>query len=187
MASVRKAATGCFAAALVWLGCSFVAAHGQEGSATSGFSVVVDGVASFTKTGQGAELKLQDGSMCLVSGQSPSFDLWSSLLQHAQRYHSPVYVAYEATTREVRVLLLADAYTVVSVAPDPESDGFCVSFRQSAAIHYLKRTRRNYEEMKRILEEAKRTRQQVLVTDDVQTMEIIDARFPRQGSGPFEP
>jgi hypothetical protein len=147
------------------------------------FSVVVDGVASFTKTTQGAELTLQDGTVCLVSGQSPSFDLWSRLLQHAQRYHSPVYVACEPTTHEVKVLLPADAYNVESVTPDPEGDGFRVSFRQSAAVHYLKRTRRNYDEMKRILDEAVRTGQQVLVTDDVRTMEIIDARFPREGSG----
>jgi hypothetical protein len=150
------------------------------------FSVVVDGVASFAETGQGAELKLQDGTICLVRRQSPSFGLWSRLLRHAQRYRSPVYVACEPSTREVEVLLPTDAYNVESLTPDAESGGFCVSFRQSAAIHYLKRARRNHDEMKRVLEEALRTGQQLLITDDPQTMEIIDVRFPRAGSGPFE-
>jgi hypothetical protein len=179
-------ARGWLGAIAICFGSAFGVAGGQEGTTMVPLRVVVERVGSFTETGESATLTLEDGSICVVSRKAPNFSLWSRLLKHAQRYRSPVYVACEPSTREVEVLLPTDAYNVESLTPDAESGGFCVSFRQSAAIHYLKRARRNHDEMKRVLEEALRTGQQVLITDDPQTMEIIDVRFPRAGSGPFE-
>ncbi len=177
---------GCYAV-VAWLAvpCG-LAGERQAVGMVAQSRVVVEGVVSFVQEGEDAELTLQDGSVCLAGRQEPGYDLWVKLVGHAQRYHSPLYVACDPTTRRIKVLLPTDVYNVESVVPAPARDHLEVAFRQSAAVHYLKPSRRNYGEMKRVLEEALHTGQLVLVTDDQRNLEIIDVRFPRPGSGPFE-
>jgi hypothetical protein len=147
--------------------------------------ISVDKVASFEKgEGQGdAELKLQDGSRCLVSRQLPHFEAWAQLVEKSVQFGWYLYTACDPSTGQLKVLMPTRALDVESVEPGPQGDRLQVRFRQSHAIHVLKSSTARYDEMKRSLEQAAGAGSQVLVVADPRGMEIVDVR-PAPASSP---
>ena len=157
---------------------------GEKERPMTDFQVSVDKVAAFEKgAGQGdAELKLQDGTTCLISRGLPHFDVWARLVEKSKEFGWSLYVACDPPTRQVKVLLPTTAHDVESV--QPEGDHLKVRFRKSHAIHVLKSTRPRYEENKRALDTALSSGQQVLVVTDPREMEIVDVRLAPASPSP---
>ena len=169
------------------LGCHPVrAGAGEKERPMSELRFTVDKLSAFQKgEGQGnAEVKLQDGTVCLLNRQLPHFDVWAQLLQKSQEYGWYLYAGCDPSTQELKVLLPAASHNVELVTPDPQGDRLQVRFRKSHAIHVLKNARPKFDEMKQALDTAISSGQQVLVVTDPREMEIIDLRLAPASPSP---
>ena len=140
--------------------------------------ISVDKVASFERgAGAGsAELKLRDGTTCAIDRELPHFDIWARLLEAGLAHGWYLYVAAERATGQLRGLVRADAVNVDRVEPEEGGGRLEVRFWQKAAVYTLRERSPLYAEMKRLLEEAARSKEEVIVTLHPFEMEVIDAR-----------
>lgn len=62
------------------------------------------------------------------------------------------------------------------VADQPKDRKLKVALLMAPSLYFLKTTRKNYEEMRKLLTESLKNNSTVLVTTDSETKEILDAR-----------
>ena len=88
----------------------------------------------------------------------------------------PAYVEVDAKTRRIKNLLLPYRSVVLDLRESSRAGDLQVELEQSHAVHFLRRAGERFEEFRALLEEARRSRQAVLVTDSLDGSSIIDVR-----------
>ena len=142
----------------------------------SGTEVHVGRIVSLEQGRDGWRLALDDGGSLQADAAAPSFPFWSRLVQVSRRYGWPVYARCRPAG-QVRVLLPASVYTVAQLRPDPNGEGLRVAFYESHALHLLRGSRPDHDQLKERLQEARRTGRRLVVTESPRQPEIVDVRF----------
>ncbi|TFG51038.1 MAG: hypothetical protein E4H37_08530 [Gemmatimonadales bacterium] len=122
-------------------------------------------------------------SVNFQNGQSAYLDMslsrshvWAEVLQSLRETGQPAYVEVDEDSGVITELLLPRAVTVESITPREPEDGVNVALVISHARHTLNRSNARYDQLLRALESARKTKASVLVTEDLDTHEIIDVR-----------
>lgn len=126
--------------------------------------------------------------LTLESGRTGRLDLsqhraavWAEVLESRQRSGLPVYIETDPETGLVTEVLLPMSYRVGAI--EPVDDGLAVRLDVSHAIHRVRRTNPDFEEIRAALEAARDQGTEVLVTESLDGSEIIDVRPPVRRPG----
>ncbi len=162
---------------------------GPEGTGTPRGNILVDGVSDvgtaerrLAKPGEAvlAPVRFRGGRSGMLDMSLPRSTVWAEVLQSLRDAGEPAYVEIDPDTGVITELLLPRAVTVESITPTPERDGVQVELLISHARHFLRRSNRAYDDLLRTLETARARKAAVLVTETLDTHEIIDVRsLPR--------
>lgn len=101
---------------------------------------------------------------------------WAEVLASLRTTRQPAYVELDAKTRRIKTLLLPYRSAVLDVRESSRAGDLQVELEQSHAAHFLRREGMRFEEFRALLEEARRSRQPVLLTDSLDGSSIIDVR-----------
>ena len=129
-------------------------------------------------------VQFQGGESAFLDPSLPQSAVWADVLQSLREAGQPAYVEVDPESRVITRLLLPRALTVESITPTEAGDGVEVELVISHARHFLRRDHRDYDRLLRALEGARKKKATVLVTDDLETQQIIDVRaLPKQKRG----
>jgi hypothetical protein len=154
----------------------------------AGQTTVVDGVIEVAsapergvaRTGEPTaaflRVRFRSGQVGLLDMSLPRSTVWAEVLQSLRDTGQPAYVTVDPETGVITELLLPQALTVESITPAPDRDGVQVNLMISHARHFLQRGTPRYDEILRALETARKRKETVLVTETLDTHEIIDVR-----------
>ncbi len=129
-------------------------------------------------------------SVTFAEGQTALLDVsehrgrvWADVLKSVHETGRSAYVEVEPETNLITEFLLPLEFRVASVERVDE-DKVEVDLVISQARHYVVRSNPDFEEIVETLETARRTNSYVLVTETLDSHEIIDVRLlPDRGSG----
>ena len=127
-------------------------------------------------------------SVNFQSGQSAYLDMnlsrsrvWAEVLESLRETGQPAYIEVDEDSNVITELLLPRRVTVEAITPNEEGDGVDVELVISQVRHPLRRDNPRYEQLLRALESARKKKASVLVTEDLDTHEIVDVRpLPKQ-------
>jgi hypothetical protein len=125
-----------------------------------------------------ATLRLASGGTYTIPKKDPRFAVWSRLLKERQASGQLVYVESDLKTRTVTNIFLPSRRRIEFVASKPEEDRLKVILFMAPSVYFVKTSRADYDQLRRTLEEAVRTKAEVLVTAHPDTQEILDVRRP---------
>jgi hypothetical protein len=108
--------------------------------------------------------------------------VWAEVLESLRETGAPAYVEVDPSTSVITELLLPIPFSVGRIERSP--DGLQVELIISHARHSLRRSNPDFEELRHTLEEARKRGSPVLITETLDSHEIIDAR---PVSGPTVP
>lgn len=121
-------------------------------------------------------IRFRNGQSGFLDMSLPHSAVWADVLQSLRDTAQPAYVKIDAETRVINELLLPGSFTVQSVRPAADKDGIEVKLVISHARHFLRRSNPDYKELLRILQAAQKVGTTVLITEALDTHEIIDVR-----------
>ncbi len=126
-------------------------------------------------------IKFQGGESAYLDMSQPHSAIWADVLRSLRDADQPAYIEFDPESRIITRLLLPRALTVASIKPSKEEDGVEVELVISHARHVLRRDHPDYERLLKALRSAQRNKRTVLVTEDLDTHEIVDVRpLPRE-------
>lgn len=147
-------------------------------------NALVDGVGDLSAPARAARaaeptpqfltVKFQGGRTGLLDMTSHRGVVWADVLQSLRQAHQPAYVEIDPKTNRITELLCPVNMTVAAVKP--ADDGVEVELIISQARHYLRRRHPDYQELLSLLQTAQKDRTPVLVTETLDSHEIIDVR-----------
>jgi len=142
--------------------------------------ILVDDVRDIARGRPGA--KKADIKVRFASGVEARLDTrqdrdrtWVEVLESRRETGQPAYVEIDPETRWITSLLLPREFTVTAIR-DAEADALEIELEISHARHYLRRDHPRFAEMHKILEDARRKKMPVLVTESLDGTAIIDVR-----------
>lgn len=100
--------------------------------------------------------------------------VWAEVLESLRESGQPAYVEIDPETDRIIELLLPIRYTVDHI--EPVDDGLEVQLRISHARHYLRRSHPDFRAMRGTLQRALESGAPVLVTETLDTDQIIDVQ-----------
>ncbi len=143
--------------------------------------VAADAELGATKTGSRTapflRVLFHSGRAGLLDMRVPQSAVWADVLQSLRETGQPAYVNIDGETGVITDLLLPQMLTVESIRPTPEEDGVQVDLVISEARHFLRRSTPRYGELLEALEIARKRKATVLVTESLDSHEIIDVRL----------
>jgi hypothetical protein len=107
---------------------------------------------------------------------NPRSAVWADVFRSLRESGQPAYVELDSETGIITELLLPLVVTVESISADDRRDGMTVELVISHAHHFLSSSNPRYRELLRALEAAYQEQRFVLVTETLDTHEIIDVR-----------
>ncbi len=147
----------------------------------SEISPSVKHLANIAESERYEEISFQDGNISLLDKTDPKYNVWSSILQSSYESKAPIYVEVDPDTQVMTEFLIPLKVKVGEISNN--NDIVEVELIVSHARHYLKRTNPDFTALLEILETAKEKNQDVLVTEKLDTHEIIDVKtFPNNSS-----
>lgn len=105
----------------------------------------------------------------------PRDRVWAEVLESLRTSSKPAYVAIDADSGFITSLLLPRQFLVAALRP-LEGGDVEVELEISHARHYLRRTQSDFERMRATLEQSRRDKSPVLVTESLDSSAIIDVR-----------
>jgi len=126
-----------------------------------------------------AALKLGNGEIYAIRKTDARFHDWSVFLRAWHKFRRPVYVEAD-DSRTVLVLLPFIPRRIEHVAAQPSDGLLAVNVFASPSVHYLNTAHPNFQEMRKLLEQAADTGQEVLVTTDPNKGEILHVSLPEE-------
>jgi hypothetical protein len=126
---------------------------------------------------QFATVNFQGGRAGFLDLKNPRSVVWFDVLRSLQQNNQPVYVEIEPNSNIITELLCPLTVRVESLTPTATGDIIEVLLLISHAQHYLKRTNPNFQQLLSILQSAQEQGTTVLVTEVLDTHEIIDVRI----------
>ncbi len=132
----------------------------------------------FAEGAQQVRVTFASGRTGLLDVSQHQGRVWAEVLQSLRETGQPAYVEIEPGTGLITQLLLPRSYTVTALRR--QKDRLEVELTPSQAIHVVMRSNPHYDEIAGALERARKRRAWVLVTEEVNGPEIVDARLPQE-------
>ena len=104
--------------------------------------------------------------------------VWADVLLSLREAGQPAYVEIDPRNRAITTLLLPREVTVSDVRPAER--GVEVELVVSHAVHFVRRSNPNYDELVKELRRAQKSQSRVLVTETLDSHEIVDVRPVRR-------
>jgi hypothetical protein len=130
-----------------------------------------------------AFLRLDNDEIYAIKKEGNRFEDWSNFLREWQRFNRPVYVEADDDSSIVTMLLPSLPRRIEDIAAEPTDGLLPVVVFMSPSVHHLNVGHPNFDEMRGLLEQAVNTGQEVLVTADPDTLEILHVKGPEDGPG----
>ena len=142
-------------------------------------SYVVDLVDKFevAPAGDSDILRLVNQGEYKISKKDPKYEWYANVIKDYKAEGKPLFVEFEPIEKKVLNMFLPSKRRIEYVADQPKDNKLNVALLMAPSLYYLKTTRKNYEEMKKLLTESLKNNSTVLVTTDPDTKEILDARI----------
>ena len=134
-----------------------------------------------------AAVQIQGGAICHLDMNDQRASVWNAVLRDVAQSQEPVYLETNSNTGVIQGVLIPDKQYVTRLKPLPGSDNYEVEFSDSHARHLLKRkgpADPAYTSNLAMLRNALRQGTPVLVSETLDTLEILDMRPP---TAPFVP
>ena len=131
-------------------------------------------LANIVESGRYEEISFQDGNISLLDKTDPKYNVWSSILQSTYESKTPIYVEVDPDTQIMTEFLIPLKVKVGEISNI--NNNVEVELIVSHGRHYLDRTSPNFQTLLEILETAKEKNLDVLVTEKLDTHEIIDVK-----------
>jgi len=128
-------------------------------------------------------VELEGGRRVRLDPENPRSPGFIQVLDGLSKQHLPVYLEIEPNTSMITRLLVAKFNRIVNVQPAGK-DALDVELEYSHARHTLLRGQEDFDELEKVLHEAMRNRDTIILTED-DRHNIIDVRFFKPG--PDEP
>ena len=151
--------------------------------------VLVEGVRSISTKVEGKAARARSGSRAaqvavtfsggvvgLLDARDAREKTWAEVLGSLRATRQPAYVEVDSKTRRIKNLLLPYRSVVLDLREISRAGDLQVELEQSHAAHFLLRQSEKFEEFRALLENARRSRQAVLLTDSLDGSSIIDVR-----------
>lgn len=142
-------------------------------------SYVVDFVDKFeiTPAGDSDILRLRNRGEYKISKKDPMYEWYAKTIKSYKAEDKPLFVQFEPIEKRVLDIFLPSERRIQYVEDQPIDDKLKVGLLRSPSQYFLKTTRSNYEEMRKLLTESVKNQATVWVTIDMDTKEILDARL----------
>jgi len=127
------------------------------------------------------KVEFQGGKSALLDTNVPLSKIWAEIIESHHERNMPVYVEINPDTNLVTELLLPKEIEVSSLKQTSTGD-YEVMFRNTAAIHYLKKENPDFSIMLDTLKNAQEKKIRLLVTDTDIDHEIIDIKAVKNSS-----
>jgi hypothetical protein len=127
-------------------------------------------------------VRFASGADARLNPESPRDRVWAEVLESLRDSRQPAYVEIDPETRHIISLLLPQRFTVAAIREAPAGD-VEVELEISHARHHLRREHPRFDEMHKLLDRARREKTPVLVTESLDSSEIIDVRPPPRVTG----
>ncbi len=121
-------------------------------------------------------VRFQGGRSGLLDMTIPRSAVWADVLQSLNQANEPAYVEIDPKTNAITALFCPLTVGVGAITPTTSGDAVEVELIISHARHYLRRTRRDFEQLLKTLQTAQEKGTPVLVTETLDDHEIIDVR-----------
>lgn len=135
-------------------------------------------------------LELADHSLYSLSKNEPRFSVWKNMLESRRDYGGYVYVEAElrGEVSEVREVFIPSRHRVQSVSEGAKDGRLAVVLPPSPSLRYLNPATPNFDKMLKMLRDAQRSGEILLVTVNPYTKEVIYVReVPADESPPAPP
>lgn len=133
-------------------------------------------------TGYATRVRFEGGATGRLDPASPRDRVWHEVLQSLADSREPAYVEIDTETGYITSLLLPRTFIVTAIR-ETESGDREIELEISHARHYLRRGLPEFDRMLSTLENARREKAAVLITESLDSSAIIDARLAAQGRG----
>lgn len=126
-------------------------------------------------------MRTQDAAY-IVDRHDPRLEVWSRMIKQSITSGKPLYIEFDPDTERINRILQPSFRQVEFVASTPEGSRLKLTFNMAPSAYFLDTTRSEYPGWRALLEEHKRTKAPLLVTEDPETQEVLDARvsFPEE-------
>jgi hypothetical protein len=126
--------------------------------------------------GAAIRVRFAKGADGRLNPESPRDRTWAEVLEWLRTSHQPAYVEIDPETRYITSLLIPRSFLVMAVREVPGSQDLELDLEISQMRHYLRRDHPRFNETRKILENAWRTKTPVLVTENLDSSAIVDVR-----------
>jgi hypothetical protein len=120
-------------------------------------------------------IRFASGADARLNPESPRDRTWAEVLESLRASRQPAYVEIDPETRYITSLLLPRSFVVAAIRETPQSD-LEIELEISHARHFLRRDHPRFEELRALLEYARRAKTYVLVTESLDSSAIVDVR-----------
>ena len=156
-------------------------------------AVLVDGVSSISEERSRAKgartaaaspavlVRFAGGSTARLDPAKPRDRAWADVLQSLRESKLPVYVEVEPETGYLTSVLLPRQFLVTAIR-DLDTGDREIELEISHARHYLRRGYPRFADILQILDDARKKKTPVLVTESLDSSAIIDVR-PANSAG----
>jgi hypothetical protein len=129
-------------------------------------------------------VRFAGGAEARLNPNSPRDRTWAEVLDSLRDSRQPAYVEIDPETRYITSLLLPQTFYISAIHETPQGD-LEVELEISHARHFLRRDHARFNELKTLLERARREKTPVLVTESLDSTAIVDVRpRTREREGP---
>jgi hypothetical protein len=122
-------------------------------------------------SGNWARISFSAGRSGLLDLSTERGEVWADVLASLQQQEAPAYIEIDPASSQITRLLIPQVVNVGSIKP--KDQGVEVELIISHAIHFLRATHPRYQELLRLLRSAQASGQQVAVTEDPSSHEIL--------------
>jgi len=122
------------------------------------------------------DVKFGAGAVGRLDFTSARGRAWAEVLKSLQEHRQPAYVEIDPETRYIKTLLLPLSFSVKTIREALGTGDLEIELEISHAVHYLRRDSPRFEELRKVLERARRQKEKVLVTESLDSEAIVDVR-----------
>jgi hypothetical protein len=151
-------------------------------------NALVDGISSLSPSAellaaradqslpQFVEVSFKGGRTGRLDTSIPHSAVWAEVIDSMREAKGTVYVEIDQETNLITELLCPLTVTIADIVDTATKEAVVVELTISQARHYLKRTNPEFQQLLNALQDAKEKGTEVLVTETIDTHEIIDVR-----------
>lgn len=122
-----------------------------------------------------------EGAVAHLDPADPREQVWAEVLESLRESKQPAYVELNPATRRIVALLLPSAHRVLGIEGMERDTDLRIELEDSQAVHHLRRRHPRFQQFRELLVEALRSTRQLLVTNSLDSSEIVDVRPAPQG------